>query len=232
MSQYLLSFARSHLDSKSDAYLALFWCLYKANQSKGRYSDHIKAYLTTAADELLQKDYQRIASRFKKVLDAKSELDWVVPSGLSPLAHLQVKNFRGFGELSSEDRGSHLRFSKTKNIFYAPNGGGKTSLCEALEYGTTGHIKEADRRKTKVRQYIARGKEKMSLSLVGADRAPVTRSIAWASCFIDRNRLQEFSLLGSKDTGSHESDVIATLFGLEGVSSRNGKNCTLSLWHQ
>ncbi|WP_104204363.1 AAA family ATPase [Billgrantia saliphila] len=215
MSQYLLSFARSHLDGKSDAYLALFWCLYKANQSKGRYSEHIKTYLATAADELLQKDYQRIALRFKKVLDAKPELDWVAPSGLSPLAYLQVKNFRGFGELSSEDKGSHLRFSKTKNIFYAPNGGGKSSLCEALEYGTTGHIKEADRRKTKVRQYIARGAAKMSLSLVGTDRAPVTRSIAWASCFIDRNRLHEFSLLGSKDTGSHESDVIATLFGLE-----------------
>ncbi|MGP9643586.1 MULTISPECIES: AAA family ATPase [unclassified Halomonas] len=215
MSQYLLSFAKSHLNGKSDAYLALFWCLYKANQSKGRYSEHIKTYLTTAADELLQKDYQRIALRFKRVLDAKPELDWVAPSGLSPLAHLQVKNFRGFGELASEDKGSHLRFSKTKNIFYAPNGGGKSSLCEALEYGATGHIKESDRRKTKVRQYIARGAGKMSLSLVGTDRAPVTRSIAWASCFIDRNRLQEFSLLGSKDTGSHESDVIATLFGLK-----------------
>lgn len=215
MSQYLLSFARDNLDSKSNAYLALFWCLYKANQSKGRYSEHIKSYLAKAADDLLEKDYQLIALRFKKVLDSKPELDWVAPSGLSPLAYLQVKNFRGFGELASDDKGSHLRFSKTKNIFYAPNGGGKSSLCEALEYGTTGHIKEADRRKTKVRKYIERGTAKMSLSLVGTDKAPVTRSITWTSCFIDRNRLQEFSLLGSKDTGSSESDVIATLFGLE-----------------
>lgn len=215
MSQYLLSFARGHLDGKSDAYLALLWCLYKANQSKGRYSEHIKAHLTTTADELLETNYQLIALRFKRVLDARPELDWVAPSGLSPLAYLQVKNFRGFGELASDDKGSYLRFSKTKNIFYAPNGGGKSSLCEALEYGTTGHIKEADRRKTKVRQYIARGAAKMSLSLVGKDKAPVTRSLTWASCFIDRNRLQEFSLLGSKDTGSPESDVIATLFGLE-----------------
>lgn len=216
MSQYLLSFARSHLDGKPDAYLALLWCLYKANQSKGRYSEHIKSHLTnTAADELLEKNYQHTALRFKKVLDAKPELDWIAPSGLSPLAYLQVKNFRGFGELASDDKGSHLRFSKMKNIFYAPNGGGKSSLCEALEYGTTGHIKEAERRKTKVKQYIARGTAKMSLSLVGTDKAPVTRSVAWASCFIDRNRLQEFSLLGSKDTGSPESDVIATLFGLE-----------------
>lgn len=215
MSQYLLSFGRAHLEGKSDAYLTLLWCLYKANQSKGRYSDHIKVHLTTAADKLLRKDYQRPALRFKKVLDARPELDWVAPSGLSPLAYLQVKNFRGFGELGSDDKGSLLRFNKIKNIFYAPNGGGKTSLCEALEYGTTGHIKEADRRKTRIKQYIARGATKTSLSLVGTNKVPVTRSLAWASCFIDRNRLQEFSLLGSKDTGSPENDVIATLFGLE-----------------
>ncbi|MDT4815623.1 DNA replication and repair protein RecF [compost metagenome] len=215
MSQYLLSFARSHLDDKTDGYLALLWCMYKANQERGRYSEHIKAYLTSAADQILKMDFQRIGARFKKVLDAKPELDWVAPSGLSPLAYLQVKNFRGFGELSAEDKGTHLRFSKIKNIFYAPNGGGKSSLCEALEYGTTGHIKEAERRKTKVKPYIARGGAKVSLSLIGRDNVPVTQSVAWSSCFIDRNRLQEFSLLGSKDTGSAESDVVATLFGLE-----------------
>ncbi|PJY96156.1 ATP-binding protein [Pseudomonas donghuensis] len=215
MSQYLLSFARSHLEGKSDGYLALLWCMYKANQDRGRYSEHIKAYLTSAADQMLKMDFQRIGARFKKVLDAKPELDWVAPSGLSPLAYLQVKNFRGFGELSTEDKGTHLRFSKIKNIFYAPNGGGKSSLCEALEYGTTGHIKEAERRKTKVKPYIARRGAKMSLSLIGRDNSPVLQSVAWSSCFIDRNRLQEFSLLGSKDTGSAESDVVATLFGLE-----------------
>lgn len=215
MSQYLLSFARSHLDGKSDGYLALLWCMYKANQERGRYSEHIKAYITSAHDQMLKMDFQRIGARFKKVLDGKPELDWVAPSGLSPLAYLQVKNFRGFGELSADDKGTHLRFSKMKNIFYAPNGGGKSSLCEALEFGTTGHIKEAERRKTKVKPYIARGRAKLSLSLIGRNNVPVTQSVAWSSCFIDRNRLQEFSLLGSKDTGSAESDIVATLFGLE-----------------
>lgn len=215
MSQYLLSFARSHLVGKTDGYLALLWCMYKANQERGRYSEHIKAYLSSSADQMLKMDFQRIGARFKKVLDAKPELDWVAPSGLSPLAYLQVKNFRGFGELSVEDKGTYLRFSKIKNIFYAPNGGGKSSLCEALEYGTTGHIKEAERRKTKIKPYISRGGTKMSLSLIGRDNVPVTQSVAWSSCFIDRNRLQEFSLLGSKDTGSAESDVVAALFGLE-----------------
>lgn len=215
MSQYLLSFARENLVGKSDAYLALLWCMFKANQEKGRYSDHIKLHLTTAADQLLGMNYQRMAARFKRVLDARPELNWVAPSGLRPLAYLQVKNFRGFGELGSDDRGTYLRFSKSKNIFYAPNGGGKSSLCEAIEYATTGHIKEADRRKTNVKQYIARGMGKTSLSVMDVDMSPIARSLTWSSCFIDRNRLQEFSLLGSKDTRSAERDIIATLFGLE-----------------
>lgn len=215
MSQYLLSFARENLNDKSDAYLALLWCIYQVNGSKGRYSDHIKTHLNAASERLLSIDYQKLARRIKTVLDAKPELDWVAPSGLTPLASLQAKNFRGFGDLGRDDKGTLLRFSKSKNIFYAPNGGGKTSLCEALEYGTTGHIKEADRRKTKIRAYIARGSAKATLTLKGANKANVVQSITWSSCFVDRNRLQEFSLLGSKDTGSAESDVLATLFGLE-----------------
>lgn len=215
MSQYLLSFARESIDDKPDAYLALLWCIYKANGAKGRYSDHIKAHLSAASDSVLATDYQKLARRIKTILDAKPGLDWVAPSGLTPLASLRVKNFRGFGDLGQDDKGTFLRFSKSKNIFYAPNGGGKSSLCEALEYGTTGHIKEADRRKTKIRTYIARGSAKASLNLKGTNKTDVVQSITWSSCFIDRNRLQEFSLLGSKDTGSAESDVLATLFGLE-----------------
>lgn len=215
MSQYLMSFARQNLEGRSDAYLVLLWCMYKANQSKGRYSDHIKTHITAAADQLLGRNYQRIAARFKKVLDSKPELDRIPPSGLGTLDYLRVKNFRGFGEFGPDDTGTFLRFSRLKNIFYAPNGGGKSSLCEALEIGTTGDIKEAARRKTKVKQYIARGEVKPKLMLMGTNKLPVKRSISWSGCFIDRNRLQEFSLLGSKDTGSAESDVLATLFGLE-----------------
>lgn len=215
MSQYLLSFARQNLEGRSDAYLVLLWCMYQANQSKGRYTDHIKTHITAAADQLLGRNYQRIAARFKKVLDSKPELDRIPPSGHGTLDYLRVKNFRGFGEFGADDTGTFIRFSKLKNIFYAPNGGGKSSLCEALEIGTTGDIKEAARRKTKLNKYIARGEVKPRLMLMGTDKLPVKRSISWSGCFIDRNRLQEFSLLGSKDTGSAESDVLATLFGLE-----------------
>ncbi|OLO07404.1 hypothetical protein BTW08_11520 [Salinicola sp. MH3R3-1] len=234
MSQYLMSFVKQNLLGKSDAYLSLLWCMYKENQDKGRYSDHIKSYLTTMTDELLNVDYQRMAVRVKRVLDKKPELNWVAPSGLNAFSTLQVKNFRGFGELNGGDEGTFIRFGKKKNIFYAPNGGGKSSLCEALELATTGHIKEADRRKTRIKEYISRGGMKNSLVLMDEQKQIVSRSLNWSSCFIDRNRLQEFSLLGSKDTRSAEGDVIASLFGLEGfqeVLSRFVKPESFKLGH-
>lgn len=223
VSQYLLNFAKHNLEGKSEAYLILLWCLYKGYNKTGRYSDQIKSYLSRNSDKifdgsskgLFSERIARNAARFKKVLDGRAELDWVAPSGLSALAEMNVKNFRGFGELSADDRGTFIRFGKVKNIFYAPNGGGKTSLCEAIEFGTTGAIKEADRRKTKLKDYIARGSKKQSVFVRDKHGVDIVKSQSWSACFVDRNRLQEFSLLGSKDTGSNESDVVATLFGLE-----------------
>jgi DNA sulfur modification protein DndD len=215
MSKYILSFAKRNLVGKTDEYLFLLWVTYKASMRSGRISDSIKQRLSSVNTEALTKDYQKLASRLHRILTTKPELDWVAPSGLNQLKILQVKNFRGFGEITSDDKGSVFRLSRGKNIFYAPNGGGKTSLCEALEYGITGHIKEADRRKTKIRHYISRSNLKPLVKIYDATNSEVVTSLTWANCFIDRNRLQEFSLLGSKDTGSAEKDVLAVLFGLE-----------------
>lgn len=215
MSQYLLSFAKNNIENKSNAYIAIFWCIYKQKSSTGRYSEHIKDYLTSVDNSILGKDFQKLARRIKIELNKKPELDWITPTGLKPVKQLRVKNFRGFGAMSEEDAGTEITFSKLKNIFFAPNGGGKTSLCEALEYGMTGSIKEASRRRTTVNKYAYRHGKRSFLRLTDKDNADIIKNISWSNCFIDRNRLQEFSLLGSKDTGSTEKDVVANLFGLE-----------------
>lgn len=215
MSQYLLSFAKQHISNKSKPYLIILWCLSRAQNTSRRYSDHIKDYLNKHGDYILGKDFEAKSVLYENVLKNKQELDWVTTEGLSAVTQLVVKDFRGFGSLGKTDTGNVLNFRKGKNIFYAPNGGGKTSLCEALEFGTTAHIKEADRRKTKIKKYISRGTSKHSLELYGLKGQAINQSLQWSNCFIDRNRLQEFSLLGSKDTGSAEKDVVASLFGLE-----------------
>lgn len=48
----------------------------------------------------------------------------------------------------------YIDFNKKYNIFFASNGGGKTTICEALEYGIINHIKEATKRKLKINNYI------------------------------------------------------------------------------
>lgn len=215
MSQYLLSFAKQHISNKSKPYLIILWSLSRAQNTSRRYSDHIKDYLNKHGDYILGRDFEAKSILYENVLKNKKELDWVTTEGLSEVTQLVVKDFRGFGSLEKNDAGNVLNFRKGKNIFYAPNGGGKTSLCEALEFGTTAHIKEADRRKTKIKKYISRGSSKYSLELYGSKGKAISQSLQWSNCFIDRNRLQEFSLLGSKDTGSAEKDVVASLFGLE-----------------
>jgi len=144
---------------------------------------------------------ERLDSQISKKEDAK-------------ISTLQVNNFRGFNALSVEDKGALVNFHSEINIFFAPNGGGKTSLCEAIEYACTGTIKEAERRKTSLPKYIKRnGKVILKAS---ADNGKLIKSSREnLFCFIDRNRLQEFSLLGSNDTRFAQKDVLASLVGLE-----------------
>ncbi|WP_102385415.1 AAA family ATPase [Vibrio cyclitrophicus] len=134
---------------------------------------------------------------------------------LTPLKSIQVKNFRGFSSLNDNDQGTLIPFSKGVNVFFAPNGGGKTSLCEAIEYSLTDNVKEANRRNTPLKNYIKNGGAPSIICKLVNGLVP--KSPFWNSCFIDRNRLQEFSLLGSKDTNVKQADVLATLFELEEI---------------
>lgn len=55
----------------------------------------------------------------------------------SDLKSLKIGPFRGFRREEIFD------LSKRVTLFYGPNGSGKTSLCEAIEYALTGDVEEA-----------------------------------------------------------------------------------------
>lgn len=65
------------------------------------------------------------------------------------LRHLTLGPFRGFR--------APERFDLTKQIilFYGPNGSGKTSLCEGLEYALLGDVEEAGSKRIPARTYLA-----------------------------------------------------------------------------
>ncbi|MFX1738978.1 AAA family ATPase [Paraburkholderia kururiensis] len=64
------------------------------------------------------------------------------------LTKLEVEHFRGFSERHT------FEFKNPYTFVYGPNGTGKSSLCEALEYGLLASIHEADSKRIPVSDYI------------------------------------------------------------------------------
>lgn len=213
MSYHLNNFLRTQISNNDFSYLYL---LHLIKSKKGK--KLTKNIFTELGDlEKLKRRVIKYVNRYREHVDPETE---IVRDGasavLTELKSIQVKNFRGFSSLNENDEGTLIPFTKGVNVFFAPNGGGKTSLCEVIEYSLTHDVKEASRRNTLLKNYIKNGgPHKIQCKLTNDGDVPV--SSYWNSCFIDRNRLQEFSLLGSKDTNVKQSDVLAILFELEEI---------------
>lgn len=218
MEDYLLKFTKQQIDSKPESYLFILWAASKMRTEPGRLSDQIKKQIDSLGINLVQTNFDNKKRHYKRFLQSKT-FDTSETSTLSlvPISSIQISNFRGFGALNNEDEGTFIPLNRNHNIFYAPNGGGKTSLCEAFEYSLTGNIKEATRRKTKLGEYIKRDSGKPKIQILDARGDEIQGHNLHALCFIDKNRLQEFSLLGSKDTKGEHKDILASLFGLEQI---------------
>lgn len=67
---------------------------------------------------------------------------------------LEVENFRGFGAVQK------FEFKSRYTFFHGPNGSGKTSFCEALEYSVLGMIEEATARNIPIEKYILHAGQK------------------------------------------------------------------------
>ena len=64
------------------------------------------------------------------------------------LTKVEVEHFRGFSDKHT------FEFKNPYTFVYGPNGTGKSSLCEALEYGLLASIHEADSKRIPVSDYI------------------------------------------------------------------------------
>ncbi|NEG62149.1 AAA family ATPase [Pantoea agglomerans] len=212
MDVHIVDFIKSSVVSESRERGLLLWLLINFRNGPKKINQMLQQR-STKKEPIMSERYNYWLRSYKRFeedrLDSKT-----LKKDDAKISTLQVNNFRGFNALSLEDKGALVKFHSEINIFFAPNGGGKTSLCEAIEYACTGTIKEAERRKTSVAKYIKRnGKIKLEASAENGDS--IKSSSENLFCFIDRNRLQEFSLLGSNDTRFAQRDVLASLVGLE-----------------
>ncbi|MGN6112964.1 MAG: AAA family ATPase, partial [Luteimonas sp.] len=136
----------------------------------------------------------------------------------SRLGLLAVGPFRGF-------RREH-RFDLNKRVvlFQGPNGSGKTSICEALEYALLGYVEEASaKRFNPIDAYYqnvhAAGYTKPQLWAVGAaDDLPLESNPELLRfALVEKNRIEDFARIASRRPSDADS-LIATLFGLDAFS--------------
>ncbi|QUM81697.1 AAA family ATPase [Moritella sp. 5] len=132
---------------------------------------------------------------------------------ITRLKNLSIKGFRGFTECKDFD------LSKQYSFIYGPNGTGKSSICEALEYKLTGKIHEAKSKRFNDNVYTKNIKEldtNVSLVVEYSDGS-VSESIASPEnefMFIERNRIEGFARVSSY-TNSEKQSRLSLLFGLD-----------------
>lgn len=106
-------------------------------------------------------------------------------------------------------------------LFYGPNGSGKTSFCEGLEYGLLGSVEEAETKRIEGRTYLANlhAQRFEPPALRATDHE--NREVAVTSnpdtfrfCFIEKNRIDAFSRIAARPP-AQRTELIATLFGMD-----------------
>ena len=131
------------------------------------------------------------------------------------LTKMEVEHFRGFSEKHT------FEFKNPYTFVYGPNGTGKSSLCEALEYGLLASIHEADSKRIPVSDYIRNATSRKSAKPVlygdtakdkGVEVKQDPRSFEF--CFIEKNRIDGFARVAA-NTPSAQQARLAALFGLE-----------------
>lgn len=131
------------------------------------------------------------------------------------LTELTVGPFRGFRNPESFD------LTRRLILFYGPNGSGKTSLCEALEYALLGAVDEGAQKRIDAGQYLRNIHENRfaapqlrGVNLAGQPMVIDADADAYRFCFIEKNRIDSFSRIAAKPAGQ-KTELIAALFGMD-----------------
>lgn len=131
------------------------------------------------------------------------------------LRNMTIGPFRGFRTPEPFD------LQKRVILFYGPNGSGKTSFCEGLEYGLLGSVEEAETKRIHGRTYLAnlhaRRFEPPALRATDNQNREVaveSNPDTFRFCFIEKNRIDAFSRIAARPP-AQRTELIATLFGMD-----------------
>lgn len=131
------------------------------------------------------------------------------------LRNLTLGPFRGFRTPEPFD------LTKQLVLFYGPNGSGKTSLCEGLEYALLGDVEEAGSKRIAARTYLANVHDGRfdppvlkAIDQLGQEIDIVANLETYRFCFIEKNRIDAFSRIAARPN-AQRAELIATLFGMD-----------------
>lgn len=150
--------------------------------------------------------------------DGPPDIQAVAADGAWPwqrLRNITIGPFRGFRTPEPFD------LQKRVILLYGPNGSGKTSFCEGLEYGLLGSVEEAETKRIDGRAYLAnlhaRRFEPPALRATDNENREVavhSNSDTFRFCFIEKNRIDAFSRIAARPP-AQRTELIATLFGMD-----------------
>ncbi len=161
---------------------------------------------------LAQENWKTISAEIQHALEQTAEQ--AAPA--TRLIHLSVGPFCGFAKQELFDLNSRLV------LIYGPNGTGKSSFCEALEYGLLGSVAEAESKRFRNQRDYLKNLHTNTFKapvLTGVDSqgqdVPITADEAlYRFCFVEKNRIDSFSRIAAQ-TPARQTELISTLFGLE-----------------
>ncbi|MBI7801092.1 AAA family ATPase [Pseudomonas aeruginosa] len=159
-----------------------------------------------------------IREELAQVVDAAPEVQGDAAAAVWPwarLRHLTLGPFRGFRNPEPFD------LQKQIILFYGPNGSGKTSLCEGLEYALLGDVEEAGAKRIAARTYLANDHARRFappiLKATDHQRQEVdvvANADTYRFCFVEKNRIDAFSRIAARPN-NQRAELIATLFGMD-----------------
>lgn len=137
-------------------------------------------------------------------------------SAIRQLKSLCVGPFRGFAKSEYFDLSSSLV------LIYGPNGTGKSSFCESLEYGLLGSVADAESKRFRDQNDYLKNAHANTFSAPviwatdsqGQDAVVQANEAVYRFFFVEKNRIDSFSRIAAQ-TPAKQTELISTLFGLD-----------------
>ncbi|WP_419778272.1 AAA family ATPase [Maridesulfovibrio sp.] len=137
-------------------------------------------------------------------------------SSACALKKISVGPFRGFAQTEEFDLSDKIV------LMYGPNGTGKSSFCEALEYGLLGNVAEADNKRFRDQNKYLKNAYTNSFAvpeIIGDNDAKiVANELLYRFCFVEKNRIDNFSRIAAQ-APAKQGELISTLFGMDAFNS-------------